>query len=92
MTRLFVRYEGRVQGVGFRATVAYIARRFPVTGRVCNVVDGSVELLAEGDRQELIRFRDEIRAELERYIQRAAETWSDDVSGWTDFQIAPDKY
>lgn len=92
MTRLFIRYEGRVQGVGFRATVADIARRYPVTGRVCNVADGSVELMAEGEEKQIVLFRDAIRERLERYIRRSAESWSEQESGWTDFQIAPDKF
>ncbi|MEZ6074574.1 MAG: acylphosphatase [Pirellulaceae bacterium] len=48
--RLSVRFEGRVQGVGFRMSVAEIAGNFAVTGRVRNVMDGSVDLQAEGAR------------------------------------------
>jgi acylphosphatase len=91
MTRLRVRYEGRVQGVGFRATVVDTAREFQVTGRVCNVSDGSVELMSEGDDAELVRFRLAIRNRLDRYIRREVESWEEGDSGWTDFRIAPDK-
>jgi acylphosphatase len=91
MTQLRVRYEGRVQGVGFRATVVYTARDFQVTGRVCNVSDGSVELICEGDDAELIRFQKAIRERLDRYIRRVHETWGDESSGWSDFGVAPDK-
>ena len=42
-------YQGRVQGVGFRYTVASIARRFPVTGYVKNLPDGNVELAVDGE-------------------------------------------
>jgi acylphosphatase len=41
-------YHGRVQGVGFRATVQSVASGFPVAGYVRNLTDGTVELLAEG--------------------------------------------
>jgi acylphosphatase len=92
MTRMRVRYEGRVQGVGFRATVVDVARDFQVTGRVANVSDGSVELIAEGEDGELLRFREGIQARLDRYIRRAIDDWEVADSGWTDFRVAPDKW
>jgi len=41
-------FSGRVQGVGFRQTSVTIAKRFPITGYVRNLSDGTVELIAEG--------------------------------------------
>lgn len=41
--------RGRVQGVGFRATVERAARRLPVAGFVRNTPDGSVEAEVEGE-------------------------------------------
>ncbi|MCP3902314.1 MAG: acylphosphatase [Planctomycetes bacterium] len=55
-----VRYDiifaGRVQGVFFRATTERVARDFAVTGYVCNLRNGSVRCVAEGDAAELDRF------------------------------------
>jgi len=48
--RLHVHIEGRVQGVGFRAFVEYNARQLNLKGWVRNRWDGSVEVVAEGDR------------------------------------------
>jgi acylphosphatase len=59
--RRTVLYTGRVQGVGFRYTTQGIARRYDVTGYVRNLPDGRVELVAEGDRNELAAFLDDIR-------------------------------
>ena len=45
-----LRFSGRVQGVGFRQTALYLARDLPLAGTVCNLDDGSVELVAEGQQ------------------------------------------
>ncbi|MEW5982483.1 MAG: acylphosphatase [Acidobacteriota bacterium] len=50
------RITGRVQGVGFRLFAWDAARREGVTGCVRNMPDGSVEAVAEGEREALDRF------------------------------------
>lgn len=50
---------GRVQGVYFRSSTVEEARRLGLTGWVRNRSDGSVEIVAEGERarlDELIRW------------------------------------
>ncbi len=89
--RLSVRFEGRVQGVGFRATVADAARSFALTGRVRNVHDGTVDLQAEGEEIELVRFRQAIGQKMDRYIVNAHERWSQVAEAeWRDFAIGVD--
>jgi acylphosphatase len=68
MMRVEVRFMGRVQGVGFRATVRDIARSFAVSGWVRNEADGSVLLAAEGAETELAKFLETIRDRMGRYI------------------------
>lgn len=63
--RIEVRYRGTVQGVGFRATAAALARSLGVHGWVRNEDDGSVSLVAEGDEEDAERF-------LERLAQQMA--------------------
>lgn len=71
MQRVEVRYSGRVQGVGFRATVRDIARGFQVSGWVRNEADGSVSLAAEGVSAEIDRFLEAISQRLGRNIAAA---------------------
>ena len=51
--RLHATVEGRVQGVGYRAFVEQNAYALRLKGWVRNRWDGSVEVMAEGERPEL---------------------------------------
>ena len=55
-TRLHANVYGRVQGVGFRAFVVETGVILGATGWARNKWDGSVEVVAEGDRQTLDRL------------------------------------
>ena len=59
--RAQVLYTGRVQGVGFRYTAREVACGYEVTGFVRNLPDGRVELVAEGDEEEVEAFLQGIR-------------------------------
>ncbi len=82
-------YSGNVQGVGFRYTVKATASGFEVTGTVCNLPDGRVELLAEGDKPELEAFRQAIRdSGLEHFIRDEKVTWTEAQNQFRGFEIA----
>lgn len=51
--REYVRFFGRVQGVGFRYKANYFARHFGLTGWIRNEYDGSVEGEFQGLESEI---------------------------------------
>ena len=56
MVRFYLRFTGRVQGVGFRFFVAMNAERCHLTGWVKNMSDGSVTAEVQGTRVEIEKF------------------------------------
>jgi len=81
-------YSGRVQGVGFRATVARLARNLPVEGAVWNRRDGRVELVIEGEESAITQLRDEVRAtHLAPRIESIDSTWEEPTGKLRGFVI-----
>ncbi len=67
--RARVLFHGTVQGVGFRYTAQRLAAAHPdVTGRVRNLPDGSVELIAEGSRADVEALVADINSRMTGYI------------------------
>jgi len=90
MTARLVRYEGHVQGVGFRYTVKTIARGFDVVGTVRNLPDGRVELTAAAhEAEELDAFLEEIavNSALAHHIRKVESERLDPPSGLRGFEI-----
>ncbi|PYJ95808.1 MAG: acylphosphatase [Verrucomicrobia bacterium] len=87
-SRLHIFYSGRVQGVGFRFTVKMLATGFEVTGIVRNLIDGRVELVAEGTKEELESFRRAVQdSEVGRFIRNEDVSWSEATGGLRGFEI-----
>lgn len=81
-------YSGKVQGVGFRYTTKRVAMGFEVTGCVRNLPDGRVELIAEGQRDELEAFQSEIRdSGLAGFISGEQCAWADAKGDFRGFEI-----
>lgn len=54
--RLSLRFEGEVQGVGFRWTSRRLANEIGLTGWVRNEWDGSVSMELQGTSDQIARF------------------------------------
>lgn len=88
LARVHVWVKGRVQGVGFRAYVDYIARQFDVTGWVRNVGYDTVETVAEGSRTELERFVETVKAGPRgASVDESKEEWENPTGEFTEFGI-----
>ena len=86
--RMQVFYSGNVQGVGFRYTVTRVVRGFEATGLVRNLPDGRVELVAEGERDELEAFAVAIRdSEVGGCIRGEERRWSPAKNEFRSFEI-----
>ena len=68
MQRLQVRFTGRVQGVGFRATTAHIAASHAVTGWVSNEPDGTVSAQVQGEAPVVRAFLNDVEERMHRNI------------------------
>ena len=85
MIRKHAYYSGRVQGVGFRYTTARVAGNYQVNGYVRNMMDGRVEVVAEGEEIEAQAFLDAVAGEMNDYIrdtQIIDETGADKFTGF----------
>ncbi len=85
MEELHVHFEGRVQGVWFRANTKKIAEKLDVKGWVKNLADGRVEAVFQGDEDVLDEVVDTVIEEqgaarvdsVETEIRKADETYKD---------------
>lgn len=71
MMELRAKFEGRVHGVGFRATTVEFARKLHLKGVVSNKSDGSVELIAQGEKPALEELISQLQALFgKKYIEK----------------------
>ena len=88
LQRVTVRYEGRVQGIGFRYTAVSLAQELEVTGWVKNEFDGSVSLVAEGAEEQLMELIQTIRrSNLGKYITNERMRRSAATGEFTGFGV-----
>ena len=85
--RARVVFRGSVQGVGFRYTTIEVASSFEVTGFVRNEADGSVELVAEGERAEVEAFLDAVSRRMARHARSRDVAWAPATGEFQGFGI-----
>lgn len=56
MVNYHLTITGRVQGVGFRGSTLMLARQMKLTGYVANLVDGSVYVEVQGEKEVVKAF------------------------------------
>ena len=54
--KVILHISGKVQQVGYRAKVVYLARAFGIKGSVQNLLDGRIKIVAEGKEDNLEKF------------------------------------
>lgn len=87
---LHIFVEGRVQGVGFRYFVKEQASQLSLTGWVRNLDDGRVEILAEGQKDDLLEFIDQVRiGPRNAFVSDFRYEWLDPTGHYRYFMIAP---
>ena len=82
-------FSGNVQGVGFRYTTCQLAKKYKITGTVCNLLDGRVEVVTEGLPSEVDQFVVELEQTMTRHVEHSTCT---DSTARADFDAFLIKY
>ena len=89
--RIQLTVRGRVQGVFFRASAQREARRLGLTGWVKNRPDGAVEILAEGDEddvKDLLSWSQ--RGPTTARVEKVETRWRSYTGEFDNFRLVPD--
>ena len=87
VTREQIVFHGRVQGVYFRATTQQLARGLALCGFVRNRADGTVELQAQGEPDEIERLLTAVEQHYRGHVDRVERTTLPLHSGETGLRI-----
>jgi acylphosphatase len=82
-----VHYAGSVQGVGFRFTARGLAQRYAVTGYVRNLSDGRVEVVAVGDKDDVVGYLERLHENMKDYIAGEDGSWTTPPEHFVTFDI-----
>ncbi len=80
--------HGRVQGVNYRAFTARNAAALGLTGYVRNLPDNSVEIIAEGDKNQLLNLIDLLKqGPTVARVDNLEISWSEYSGQYHDFSV-----
>jgi acylphosphatase len=84
---LRAQFFGAVQQVGFRSCVLRIAKTLSITGYVKNLLDGSVELVAIGEKELLEQLLQKLNESMGKKIEREEKKFSHASREYPNFEI-----
>ena len=84
---LHVIFIGRVQGVAFRYNTRQLLSAYPIAGWVKNVSNGTVEMLAQGEKTVLERGLAAIQNYFKDNIRETRTNWRKPGKEYSSFQI-----
>lgn len=88
MASVEITIEGIVQGVGFRFFTERLAHRYGLTGYVMNHPNGSVYVVAEGEREAINAFLNQLKnGPPGARIEGFHVTWRSPLGKFRDFSI-----
>lgn len=87
MIKAHIYFSGTVQGVGFRYAAQRYAVRIGLNGWVKNLIDGRVEMMVDGDKGKIEHLIENLTKHFGSYIQHCDIAYSEDIGGFTNFQI-----
>lgn len=86
--RVHIFVSGKVQGVFYRDFTRRQAKRLNLTGWVRNLLDGRVEVLAEGEEEELKKLIEELKKGAPgAKVQEIKINWEEPTFEFDDFEI-----
>jgi acylphosphatase len=89
--RIHLVVRGRVQGVYFRASTQREARQLGLTGWVKNRPDGAVEIVAEGEEDQVKDLLSWAQAgPTTARVEKVDTRWRSYTGEFSNFQIIPD--
>ncbi len=88
MKKMKANISGVVQGVGFRHFVYRKAQALGVKGYVRNLYNGDVEVVAEGDEQELKEMLKDLRkGPMGAHVRNVDSEWTETKNEFSDFSV-----